>query len=83
VNTVTVGTGEHCDIVVTDDYASTHHCRIMQTARGWMLADGGSTNGTWVVRDGERHRVSLGEIWTLRPGDVIVVGRTELPPWTG
>lgn len=84
MTTVTIGSGPHCDIVIADDQTvSTHHARIMLTAHGWLLSDAGSTNGTWVVRDGDRHPVRLGGVWTMRDGDVIVVGRTELPAWTG
>lgn len=38
------------------------------------VADTHSTNGTEIVRDGRRHRVSPGERWIVRAGDILEVG---------
>lgn len=38
------------------------------------LADSASTNGTEIMREGERHVVAPGERWMLRAGDILVVG---------
>lgn len=43
--------------------------------------DLGSTNGTRVIRHGQVTRVLLGQVFPLREGDIIVVGRTTLPPF--
>jgi pSer/pThr/pTyr-binding forkhead associated (FHA) protein len=83
VRTVTIGQGPHCDIVITDDpYVSTHHARLMLGPHGWLLADAGSTNGTRVIRNGVTYPVTLGAVFPLAAGDVVVVGRTPLPPFT-
>ena len=81
MNAITIGRGPRCDVVVTDDeYVSLIHVQIALAANGWVLADM-STNGTRIIRDGVRYSVKPGQLWMLRPGDVIRVGRTELPPW--
>lgn len=84
VTKVVIGKGDDCDIVVTDDpYVSARHCELTRQADGsWTLTDY-STNGTHVR--GRLYpsgfRLALG-VATLRAGDVITVGRTELPPFT-
>jgi hypothetical protein len=43
-----VGTAPPCDIVVNDGFMSTEHCQINCSPQGFMLIDGGSTNGCYV-----------------------------------
>lgn len=43
-----VGTAPPCDIVVNDGFMSTEHCQINCSPQGFMLVDGGSTNGCYV-----------------------------------
>lgn len=64
---LTVGRGAGNDVVLATPLASRAHLELRRGQGGWVLHDGGSTNGTSV--NGEpvsTHR--------LRPGDEIVVG---------
>lgn len=69
---VTIGRSKGNDIVIADPRVSRQHARIEQGARGTVLIDLESTNGT--VLNGSR--VS-GRV-QLRPGNVITLGNTEL-----
>lgn len=69
--TVTIGRGDHADLVLSDAFASRIHCAIECEDGEFVLSDMGSGNGTRV--NGEpitRH--------VLQVGDKIVVGRTQL-----
>jgi pSer/pThr/pTyr-binding forkhead associated (FHA) protein len=48
--TVTLGRGNDCTLVLADDYASTHHARLVPDGTGWTVEDLGSTNGTYLGR---------------------------------
>ena len=48
---VTLGRGNDCTLVLADDYASTHHARLVPDGNGWQVEDLGSTNGTYLGRD--------------------------------
>lgn len=50
------------------------HLAIGGTLGAPWVADSGSTNGTEIVRDAERHIVAPGERWMLRAGDILEVG---------
>jgi hypothetical protein len=43
-----IGTAPPSDIVVNDGFMSTEHCVINASPQGFMLVDGGSTNGSYV-----------------------------------
>lgn len=80
---VVVGAGPDCDLRLTsDEYVSTRHARIWRDdeARVW-IEDLGSTNGTFVRRDGSATALRVWGPTRLYPGDWIQVGRTEIP-WT-
>jgi ABC transport system ATP-binding/permease protein len=65
--TVSIGRGADCDVVVDDPMLSRRHVRI-EFRGDWVLQDAGTRNGTWV--DGRRlssHRL-VGPV-TLRLGD--------------
>ena len=69
---VTLGRAHDSTLVLTDDYASNKHARLMPTAEGWLLEDLGSTNGTY-----------LGSAKVSRPtavsvGSAIRIGKTVL-----
>jgi hypothetical protein len=69
--TVSIGRGPHNDVQVEDGSASKEHCRVEQTASGWVLIDLESHNGTRV--NGEyRNRADLDH------GDTIRIGKVEL-----
>jgi len=59
------------DIYFLDPMASTAHAKILSKDGAWIIEDIGSTNGTFV--NGERCKLA-----TLRNGDVIRIGDTEL-----
>jgi len=69
---VTLGRGHDCTLVLADDYASTHHARLVPGDSGWLVEDLGSTNGTY-----------LGRAKVARPtpvplGTPIRIGKTSL-----
>jgi pSer/pThr/pTyr-binding forkhead associated (FHA) protein len=73
---VTLGRAHDSTLVLTDDYASNKHARLVPTGDGWTLEDLGSTNGTY-----------LGSTKVSRPtpvpvGTAIRIGKTvmELRP---
>jgi pSer/pThr/pTyr-binding forkhead associated (FHA) protein len=47
---VTLGRGHDCTLVLDDDYASTHHARLVPDEGRWVVEDLGSTNGTYLGR---------------------------------
>jgi len=48
---ITIGRAEDSTLVITDDYASARHARLVPRAGQWLLEDMGSTNGTYLERD--------------------------------
>ena len=66
-----LGRAETVDLCIDDRNASSSHCRIERTKRGYRISDLESQNGTWI--NGRRVRRK-----DLRVGDVIAVGTTEL-----
>jgi uncharacterized SAM-binding protein YcdF (DUF218 family) len=47
---ITIGRAEDSTLVITDDYASARHARLVPQAGQWLLEDLGSTNGTYLDR---------------------------------
>lgn len=45
---VVIGRGSECDIVVKDAKASRRHCQLSRKENGFLLEDLGSRNGTYV-----------------------------------
>lgn len=62
--------GREGNLVIDDDFASSHHARFRVTRGRWYVEDLGSTNGTWL--NGRRIQAAQ---W-LRKGDKIQIGRT-------
>jgi pSer/pThr/pTyr-binding forkhead associated (FHA) protein len=82
IKSIVIGRGENADLRVDDQYASPRHCRIDQHSDGlFSITDEGSMNGTYIRHAHHQHffRVALGGTAYLRPGDVVRVGRTEIP----
>jgi pSer/pThr/pTyr-binding forkhead associated (FHA) protein len=68
---LTVGREKGNLVQLTDERVSRFHLRIQEDQEKVLLLDLGSTNGTRV--NGENI-----QLWILRPGDVIALGRTLL-----
>ena len=47
---ITIGRADDSTIVLTDDYVSTRHARLVHDDGQWLLEDLGSTNGTYLDR---------------------------------
>lgn len=45
---VTIGRAPDSTLVLTDDYASSHHARLIPQDGQWLVEDLGSTNGTYL-----------------------------------
>ena len=68
---IAVGTGDGNDLKLSDPSVSRHHCVISVRAKGYQLADLGSTNGTLVVG------IGVEKAW-IKPGTIIDIGHTRL-----
>ncbi len=73
---ITIGRAEDSTLVITDEYASQRHARLVPRAGQWYIEDLGSTNGTYL----DRTKVSAPTPVPLRAP--IRIGRTsfELRP---
>lgn len=69
---VTMGRSSDCLIPINDRFLSRRHAELVADGDGWLLRDGGSTNGTFV--NGARVAAPVG----LHPGDRIRLGSAEL-----
>ena len=69
---ITIGRAEDSTLVITDDYASARHARLVPRDGQWLLEDLGSTNGTYL----DRNKVSVPTPVPL--GVPIRIGRTAL-----
>ncbi|MCU1411576.1 MAG: hypothetical protein JWR04_2283 [Rhodoglobus sp.] len=45
---LTIGRSNESDLVIRDDYTSTHHARLLLWNDGWVIQDLDSTNGTFL-----------------------------------
>jgi diguanylate cyclase (GGDEF)-like protein len=63
-----VGRGDDCDIRITDNSVSRRHARIEHAESGYVVADLGSTNGTFV------NDRQLADAVALHDGDYLRVG---------
>jgi transcriptional regulator with GAF, ATPase, and Fis domain len=66
-----IGKSSEADMVLIDQTVSRNHCEIVREAKGYLLRDLGSTNGT--LLDGAEIREAY-----LKPGAIITVGKVEL-----
>ena len=69
---VTIGRAPTNQIVIKDERCSRSHAELFVSQGQWTLRDLDSRNGT-VVGD----RILKGD-WVLRPGDVILIGHSQL-----
>jgi transcriptional regulator with GAF, ATPase, and Fis domain len=68
---LSVGGDPSNDLILTDPRVSRHHCSVAATAKGFLLRDLGSKNGTWVAGT----NVESGYV---SDGASILVGHSEL-----
>ena len=69
---ITIGRAEDSTLVITDDFASARHARLVPRDGQWLVEDLGSTNGTYL----DRGKVSGPTPVPL--GVPIRIGRTSL-----
>lgn len=69
---ITIGRADDSAFVLNDDYASSHHARLISRDGDWYLEDLDSRNGTFL----NGQRVEQPE--KLQPGMEIRIGRTTL-----
>jgi FHA domain-containing protein len=69
---ITIGRAEDSTLVITDDYASARHARLVPRTGQWYVEDLGSTNGTYL----DRTKVTAPTPVPL--GVPIRIGRTSL-----
>ena len=70
--TITIGRADDSTLVLTDDYASARHARLVPRDGQWLIEDLGSTNGTYLDRD----KVTGPTI--VPPGVAIRIGKTSI-----
>ncbi len=68
---ISIGRASDSDLVISDDYTSTRHARLLNWDGRWMLQDLDSTNGTFV--NGER----VSQPTELRRGVSVRIGTTS------
>lgn len=69
---ITIGRAQDSTLVLDDDYASTHHCRVYSAGGDWIVEDLSSTNGTWL------NKTRITRPTVLPTGVPLRVGRTVL-----
>jgi hypothetical protein len=69
---VTIGRAADSGLVLSDDYASNHHARLVPAGDGWQVEDTGSTNGTLV---GDKR---ISGTAAVAVGEPIRIGRTVM-----
>jgi hypothetical protein len=69
---ITIGRAEDSTLVITDDYASARHARLVPRSGQWLLEDLGSTNGTYL------DRTKVNDPMPVPLGVPIRIGRTAL-----
>lgn len=68
----TIGRSPECDVFLDDITVSRNHAEVRESAAGFVLADLGSTNGTYV----NRRLIDAPEV--LGQGDEVQVGKFRL-----
>jgi transcriptional regulator with GAF, ATPase, and Fis domain len=66
-----IGKSPDSDLTLSDETVSRMHCEIVREARGYLLRDLDSTNGT--LLDGAEIREAF-----IKPGAILTVGKVEL-----
>jgi hypothetical protein len=69
---VTIGRAPESTLVLTDDYASSHHARLVPRDGQWLVEDLGSTNGTYL------DKTKVTGPTPVAPGAKVRIGKTIL-----
>ena len=69
---ITIGRADGSTLVISDDYVSSNHARLVPNGDAWVLEDLGSTNGTFL----DRERVTAATKVPI--GTPIRIGKTVL-----
>lgn len=69
---VTIGRAPESTLVLTDDYASSHHARLVPRDGQWLIEDLGSTNGTYLDKE------KVVRPTPVAPGAKVRIGKTVL-----
>lgn len=67
---ISFGRSSACTVPLDDSYASERHARVYRTDGGWMVADMGSTNGTYL------NQAKVTAPAPLQAGDQVAIGKT-------
>jgi pSer/pThr/pTyr-binding forkhead associated (FHA) protein len=73
---VTLGRADDSTLVISDDYASSRHARLVPGDGAWLVEDLGSTNGTYLVVGKATTKVTRPTPVAL--GQQIRIGKTVL-----
>jgi hypothetical protein len=69
---ITIGRADDSTLVLTDDYVSTRHARLVPQGDGWVLEDLGSTNGTYLGRQRVTDPVAVALGAQIRVGKTVL-----------
>ena len=69
---VTIGRAPESTLVLTDDYASSQHARLVPRDGQWLIEDLGSTNGTYL------DKTKVTRPTPVPPGGKVRIGKTVL-----
>lgn len=83
VPTVNIGRADYNDLVIADPSVSTTHAKLQRKDDVWVLADLGSTNGTFVEGEPVTGETALTPGTTLRFGDVAALFEPHDEPQPG
>ena len=70
-DSIVIGRGIDCDLVIRDAKASRRHCQLTRTEDGFRLEDLGSRNGTYVNGERITGSVQLKASGTFKIGDTM------------
>ena len=68
-----IGRADYNDLVVPDASVSTMHAKLVRREGLWMIADLGSTNGSWVDEERVEDELPLSPGATIRLGEVTMM----------